>query len=444
MTRIALDAMGGDHAPQETVKGAIAAAGLGFDVVLVGDESRLRPLLAEAGATLPIVHAPEEIGMGDDVASAIRDRRRSSISVAARMVADGEAAGLVSAGSTGAAVAAGAILVGRLPGASRPALAAIFPVGQPTVVLDIGANLEVRPANLLQFAVMGRVLAQVHLGLEDPAVGLLNVGEEPGKGRPVEKEAHALLAAAPGALLLAAYDAAVYGSVLSTGYGNVGGLFSAAYFLALKGYGVTVFEKLPQAGGMLRVGSPSDRPFEALRDMTVTLLGFLTIPSGERDAWSFSLFYSPTGQIVYPLPGIAYVWRPSPQFQANVGIPFSLEYRPTDTLSLTASYRPLNHVQVQVRQSLGEHWSVYGSYQTVNETFWLADRLDDDQRMYVFDQRLTLGVQRELGWRWSLDVSAAYVFDRQVFQAEKFSGSRRDELGIEPGVAGTLQLIWTR
>jgi hypothetical protein len=199
-----------------------------------------------------------------------------------------------------------------------------------------------------------------------------------------------------------------------------------------------------QAGGMLRVGSPSDRPFEALRDLTVTLLGFLTIPSGERDAWSFSLFYSPTGQIIYPLPGIAYVWRPSPQFQANVGIPFSLEYRPTDALSLTASYRPLNHVQVQVRQSLGEHWSVYGSYQTVNETFWLADRLDDDQRMYVFDQRLTLGVQRELGWRWSLDVSAAYVFDRQVFQAEKFSGSRRDELGIEPGVAGTLQLIWTR
>jgi hypothetical protein len=199
-----------------------------------------------------------------------------------------------------------------------------------------------------------------------------------------------------------------------------------------------------QAGGMFRVGSPSDRPFEAMRDMTVTLLGFLTIPSGERDAWSFSLFYSPTGQIVYPLPGIAYVWRPSPQFQANLGIPFSLEYRPTDALSLTASYRPLNHIQVQIRQSLGELWSVYGSYQTVNETFWLADRLDDDQRLYVFDQRLTLGVQRELGGRWSLDVSAAYVFDRQIFQAEKFSGTRRDELGIEPGVAGLLRLIWTR
>ena len=197
MTRIALDAMGGDRAPQETVAGAVDAASRGVDVVLVGDEARLRSLLRDHGADLPIVHAPEEIGMGEDVASAIRDKRQSSISVAARLVAEGEAAGLVSAGSTGAAVAAGAILVGRLPGVARPALAAIFPGSTPTVVLDIGANLEVRPEHLVQFAVMGGVLAQVYLGLAEPAVGLLNIGEEAGKGRALEKEAHALLAAAP-------------------------------------------------------------------------------------------------------------------------------------------------------------------------------------------------------------------------------------------------------
>jgi hypothetical protein len=195
---------------------------------------------------------------------------------------------------------------------------------------------------------------------------------------------------------------------------------------------------------MLRVGSPSDRPFEALRDMTVTLLGFLTIPAGQRDAWSFSLFYSPTGQIIFPLPGLAYIWRPNPQFEAQLGIPFSLQYRPTESLSLTASYRPLNNVQVVIRQSLGQFWSVSGSYGTMNETFLLADRLEDRQRTYLFDQRLTLGVQRELGRGWSLDFSAAYVFDRQIFQAEKFSGDRRDELRIEPGVAGSIQLLWTR
>lgn len=199
-----------------------------------------------------------------------------------------------------------------------------------------------------------------------------------------------------------------------------------------------------RAGGLLRVGSPSDQPFAALRDMTVTLLGFLTVPSGPRDAWNFSLFYSPTGQIVWPIPGVAYVWRPSDQLQANLGIPFSLEYRPTGTLTITASYRPLNHVQVLVRQNLGESWSIYGGYRTVTETFLLADRQDDRERTYLFDQRLTLGMQREVGRGWSLDLSAAYVFDRQLFQAEKFSGNRRDELTMDPGLAGTLQLLWRR
>jgi hypothetical protein len=199
-----------------------------------------------------------------------------------------------------------------------------------------------------------------------------------------------------------------------------------------------------RVGGMLRVGSPSDRPFTALRDMTVTLLGFLTIPSGERDAWNFSLFYSPTGQIIFPIPGVAYAWRPTPQFQANLGIPFSLDYRPTESLTITASYLPLNNVQVLVRQSLDQAWSIYGEYRTVNETFLLAKRLEDHERTYLFDQRLALGIQRQLGRGWSVDLSAAYVFDRQIFQAEKFSGIRRDELAIDPGLAGIFQIVWTR
>ncbi len=199
-----------------------------------------------------------------------------------------------------------------------------------------------------------------------------------------------------------------------------------------------------RSGGMFRVGSPSDRPFTDLRDLTVTLLGFLTVPSGEYDAWNFSLFYSPTGQIVFPIPGVAYTWQPTPQFRANLGIPFSLDYRPTESLTITASYQPLNNVQVLVRQSLGKAWSFYGAYRTVSETFLLADRLRGRERTYLFDQRLTLGLERQFGREWSVDLSAAYVFDRQMFHAEKFSGSRRDELAIDPGVAGMLQLVWTR
>ena len=122
-----------------------------------------------------------------------------------------------------------------------------------------------------------------------------------------------------------------------------------------------------RGGGMLRVGSPSDQPFAALRNMTVVVLGFVSIPSGERDAWNLSLFYSPTGQIVFPLPGVAYAWRPSDRFQANIGIPLALSYQATDTLTLTASYRPLTDVQVLAPIAGG----------TLEHLRWLSDREQD-------------------------------------------------------------------
>ncbi len=193
MARIALDAMGGDNAPGEIVLGALDATARGADVVLVGDESAIRPLLTANGADLPVVHAPETIGMADDPAAAIREKKGASVTVCARLVAEGEAAGMVSAGSTGAAMAAAAIVIGRIPGVSRPAIATIFPLGTPTVVLDAGANVEVKPEHLVQFAVMGAVFAEIYLDRESPTVGLLNIGEEEGKGRDLEKAAHALM-----------------------------------------------------------------------------------------------------------------------------------------------------------------------------------------------------------------------------------------------------------
>ncbi len=196
MKRIAVDAMGGDRAPEEIVRGSVAAAKRGIDVVLVGEEGRIGPLLERLGTDLPVVHATEVIEMGEDPAGAIRRKKDASISVAARLVASGEAAGMVSAGSTGAAMAAAAFLIGRLPGVARPAVASLFPTG--TVVIDAGANLDCRADHLLQFAVMGTAFAQVHRGEEHPRVGLLNIGEEPGKGRNLERDAFPLLAAADG------------------------------------------------------------------------------------------------------------------------------------------------------------------------------------------------------------------------------------------------------
>lgn len=198
MARIALDAMGGDHAPGETVAGALEAARRGVDVVLVGAADLLTTELAKHGESLPVVDAPEVIGMDEDPTRALREKPRASIPVCARLVASGDAAGFVSAGSTGAAMAAAAIIIGRIPGVSRPAIATVFPTpGTPTLVLDSGANPEVKAEQLAQFAIMGSVAARVLLGADPARVGLLSIGEEKGKGRDLERAAYELISAAP-------------------------------------------------------------------------------------------------------------------------------------------------------------------------------------------------------------------------------------------------------
>ena len=190
--------MGGDYAPSETVAGAVEAAGRGVDVVLVGHHESLEIELSKLGTRLPIVDAADVIGMGDEPGRALREKPQASINVAARLVAEGSADGFVSAGSTGAAMAAAAIVIGRIKGVSRPAIAVIFPTQvTPTLVLDAGANPDVKPEQLAQFGIMGSVAVQALFGVEDPRVGLLSIGEEKGKGRDLERAAYDLLDAGP-------------------------------------------------------------------------------------------------------------------------------------------------------------------------------------------------------------------------------------------------------
>ncbi|MGI9611217.1 MAG: phosphate acyltransferase PlsX [Acidimicrobiia bacterium] len=198
MVRIALDAMGGDNAPAETVAGAVEAARQGVDVVLVGDNASLSNELASLDARLPIVDAPDVIGMGDEPSRALREKPGASVVVAAKLVSEGNADGFISAGSTGAAMAAAAIIVGRVKGIARPPIASIFPTpGSPTVVLDAGANPDVKPEQIAQFGIMGSVASSALFGLDAPRVGLLSNGEEKGKGRDLEKAAYDLLEAGP-------------------------------------------------------------------------------------------------------------------------------------------------------------------------------------------------------------------------------------------------------
>jgi glycerol-3-phosphate acyltransferase PlsX len=208
LTTIAVDAMGGDQAPAIEVAGAIQAAhDLRARIILVGQEERIRAELERQGVANPrahrlhiqIVNATEVIAMNDPVASAVRRKRDSSIRVAARLVRDGLAHGLVSAGNTGAVMATAKLIIGTLPAVDRPALAGIFPTlkGQGTVVLDVGANSECKPEHLKQFAIMGAIYSRSILGVRSPKVGLMSIGEEEVKGTDLTKETARLLKQSP-------------------------------------------------------------------------------------------------------------------------------------------------------------------------------------------------------------------------------------------------------
>ena len=193
MLPIALDALGGDRAPGEILAGAHLAAAEGIPVVLVG------PSGLEGCGDLALIEAHEVIDMDED-AGAVRSKKDSTLVRAAEAARDGKASAMVSAGNTGATMAAALLRMGRMRGVKRPAIATAIPVpgSTPTVLLDSGANAEVQPEWLVQFAQMGSVYAKHRFGIASPRVGLLSIGEEPTKGTPLVKETHQLLAVTPG------------------------------------------------------------------------------------------------------------------------------------------------------------------------------------------------------------------------------------------------------
>ncbi|MEI7991524.1 MAG: phosphate acyltransferase PlsX [Actinomycetota bacterium] len=194
MLPIALDALGGDRAPGEILAGAHQAAREGIPVILVG------PSGLEGCGELPLIEANEFIDMDEDAVQSVRHKKDSTLVRAAEAVRDGKASAMVSAGNTGATMASALLRMGRMKGVKRPAIATAIPVpgSTPTILLDSGANAEVQPEWLVQFAQMGSVYAAHRFGIANPRVGLLSIGEEPIKGSPLVKETHKLLAVAKG------------------------------------------------------------------------------------------------------------------------------------------------------------------------------------------------------------------------------------------------------
>jgi len=200
--RIAIDAMGGDYAPAEIVKGAVDGARIHqVAILLVGPQETVQAELTKydtQGLDIEIRHAAEVIDMGESPATAIRKKKQSSIVLTAKAIKLGDAQGMVAAGSTGAAMAAALLNIGRIPGVDRPAIAVVLPsTGKPSLLLDAGANADCIPEMLLQFARMGAVYMANLFNVDQPTVGILNIGEELGKGNALANTAYDLLKGDP-------------------------------------------------------------------------------------------------------------------------------------------------------------------------------------------------------------------------------------------------------
>jgi len=196
--KIAIDAMGGDHAPRAVVEGAILAAKeRRIDLVLIGDEPLIRAELARhqfEGVTISVVHTDEVVGMDESPAIAMRKKKHASIKVAIEMMGKGEANAVVSAGNTGATLAASILVLHPIRGIDRPAIATLIPtLNGPSILLDVGANVDCKASQLFQFGIMGHVYARYILKKSRPRIGLLSIGEEDGKGNDATKKAFQLL-----------------------------------------------------------------------------------------------------------------------------------------------------------------------------------------------------------------------------------------------------------
>ncbi|MGP4075568.1 phosphate acyltransferase PlsX [Halobacillus sp. K22] len=198
--KLAIDAMGGDHAPEAMVKGAVHAAETikGVEITLVGDQEQIAPFL-KGQSNIRVVHTKEVITSEDEPVRAVRRKKNASLVLMAKEVKEGRADGCVSAGNTGALMSAGLFVVGRMEGVERPALSPTLPTqdGQGFLMLDVGANVDAKPDHLLQYAVIGSIYAENVRKISKPRVGLLNVGTEDGKGTDLTKKAFQLMKDAP-------------------------------------------------------------------------------------------------------------------------------------------------------------------------------------------------------------------------------------------------------
>lgn len=185
----------------------------------------------------------------------------------------------------------------------------------------------------------------------------------------------------------------------------------------------------------INIGSASDKPFHSIDEMNLGFMSLLNVPArNERDAWRFMLMYSPVGNLNFPIPGVSYQWNPSERFQASIGLPFSLSWRPTDDLTIDVMYMPIVTVNARVTYKLAEQIFLYGGFESLQEAYLLADREKTNDRFMGFEKRLLAGIRWDLWQHAALDVSAGYAFDRYYGMGQnQIDGNLDDEVRLDPG-----------
>lgn len=187
-------------------------------------------------------------------------------------------------------------------------------------------------------------------------------------------------------------------------------------------------------GVMAGVNMASDKPFANGRDVTANVLAFLRVPSNDNNAWLFSVFYSPFGEIPFPIPGIAYQWRPNDEWNINIGIPFSVHYQPTCDLSFDFNWMPVRNFNVQGNYRLTDALSLFSRFRWSNESWFLADRVEDRDRLFYYEMSVVGGVRYQLMEKLFAEVSGGYAFDRFFFIGQQFSDQNQNRIGLGAGL----------
>ncbi len=225
---------------------------------------------------------------------------------------------------------------------------------------------------------------------------------------------------------------------------NTGQAFPAELWAIDFGAGYRhLFENGWIAGGNFTFGSDSDKPFHGIDELSVGVNAFLRVPQGDHNAWLFTIFYSTNSQVDFPIPGVAYQWVPSEQFQAIIGFPFaSATYRPTEDLTLNVSYALLTNVQARVNYKVAKWASVFASFDVENESYFRVGREDDKDRFFYYDDRVSTGVKFNFSEKTNLELAGGYLFNRYYFEGQSLSdrNNNRIDIGDGPYLSAKLQI----